>query len=374
MKKILHILVLPKLTGCQRVSLEILNSLPDTQYEKWVLFSNEIEGQKRIECEEAFTRAGVKVMYSEYMKRAISIKDVAAIWEIYRLCKEKKFDIVHTHSTKPGIIGRIAATFAGIPLVMHTVHGLAFHQFVSFPKWQFYWACEMFASLFCDKIVLVNRFYNCYFKWFKKKTTTIYNGIDFSSFSFNAKNDRKEEKEGKEVKILFVGRLDFQKDPLTLLQSASIVCRKYPCVKYTLVGDGEKYMQCEQFLKENNLQNNVELVGWQNDVASYYSSHDIFIASSIYESFGLMFVEAGFYHLPIVATNVEGIPEVVENGVCGLTCNPKDFVTLAENTIMLIEDSSLRHNMGEMAYHRMISLFSVQRMTLQYKATYEEWK
>jgi glycosyltransferase involved in cell wall biosynthesis len=183
-KKILHILARPYLAGAQRISLEILRNLSNDEYDKYVLFGNDaIDNNLKLECIEKFEMAAVKVLFSKNMCRNIGLKDIPAIIEIYKLCKREKFDIVHTNSTKPGIIGRIAATLAHVPLVIHTVHGLAFHEFVKFPKWQFYWFCEMFAAFFCNKIVLVNKYYNRYFKLFKSKIITIYNGIDFLSYS-----------------------------------------------------------------------------------------------------------------------------------------------------------------------------------------------
>jgi hypothetical protein len=184
MKKILHIQVLPKLSGVQRISLEILKNLPNAEYEKYVLFSNDtVDENLKTQCVEAFQKEGVKVLFSKYMYRKIGLKDIFTFFEIYKLCRQEQFDIVHTNSTKPGIIGRIPAKLAHVPLVIHTVHGLAFHKFIKFPKWQFYWFCEMFASFFCDKIVLVNKYYAQYFKLFKAKLITIYNGSDFSIYS-----------------------------------------------------------------------------------------------------------------------------------------------------------------------------------------------
>lgn len=366
MKKILHILVLPKLAGSQRICLQILCSLPSTEYEKWVLFSNEVGGKERSECEEVFEAAGAKVIYSDYMKRNIGLKDIAATREIYRLCRREKFDIVHTHSTKPGIIGRIAASVARVPLVVHTVHGLAFHKFVKFPKWQFYWACEMFASLFCDKIILVNQYYSRYFNWFKRKVETVYNGVDFPLLP-------EAEKQNNIIpKVLFVGRLDEPKDPLTLLQAAEYVAEKYPEVRFTLVGDGEKFRECQDFIEKHNLSDTVSLEGWQKNVVPYYLTHDIFVAPSIYESFGLMFVEAGFYGLPVVATWVEGIPEVVEDQVSGLLCSPRKPDELAGNIIRLVEDRSLCSSMGTAGHRRVTSLFSSRKMTERYKKIYNE--
>ena len=366
-KKILHIQVLPKLSGVQKISLEIFKNLPDSEFEKWILFSDSIENGDKEDCIQRFEAAGANVILSSKLKREIGIKDIHAFWEIYKLCRKEKFDIVHTHSTKPGIIGRLASSFARVPLVIHTVHGLSFHQFVRFPIWQFYWICEMISSIFCDKIFLVNKFYMKYFRWFKNKTRTIYNGIDLSVFL----NDiSKERYNSKDLKILYVGRLDTPKDPLTLLQAAKLVCHKYPNFMFTIVGDGEKYIECHDFITSNNLQDQIHLKGWQSNVSQFYTTHDIFAMSSIYESFGLIFLEAGYCKLPVVATNVEGIPEIIENGVTGLLSDPKDFKTLAANIMKLAEDEELRKKMGRLACERVTSRFSVGKMVDQYKKAY----
>lgn len=369
MKKILHIQVLPKLSGVQKISLEILKGLSDDKYEKYILFSQNTDAGDIEECVRQFEEAGVKVIFSQNLVRNIGIKDIPAIYDIYKLCKKEKFDIVHTHSTKPGIIGRIAATFARVPLVIHTVHGLSFHEFVKFPLWQFYWCCEMFASFFCDRITLVNKYYSKYFKWFKHKTSTIYNGLDFSKFP---EIEEFEVKKNKTLpRILYVGRLDEQKDPLTLLKAIKIITYQYPDIELTMVGDGEKYEECVNYVQTNKLSKNVTLEGWRSDVSKYYMTHDTFAMTSIYESFGLIFLEAGYYGLPIVATTVEGIPEVVEEGRTGLLSPPRNPKALAENIIKLIENENLRRQMGKAGHKRVTTLFTSQRMVDEYKKIYE---
>ncbi len=363
-KKILHIQVLPKLSGAQKISLEIFKNLPSEQYEKWVLFSDSLDIGDKQACAAAFQECDVKVIFSSKLKRSIGLSDIGATKEIYRLCKDEKFDIVHTHSTKPGIVGRIAARLAGVPKVIHTVHGLAFHKFIKFPKWQFYWLCEMFAAMFCHRIIIVNKYYLKYFKAFGRKNRVIYNGIDFSTFPQLPKS------ESEKCRVLFIGRLDEQKDPITILQAAKRVLSSNSEVCFTLVGDGEKMDECKAFIADNNLEQNIELLGWQNNVAQYYANSDIFFAPSIFESFGLMFVEAGYYSLPIVASNVEGIPEVVEDGVTGLLSNPRDIDSLSASLIKLIEDKEYRTEMGQNNYKRVTSLFSSEKMTSQYLEEY----
>lgn len=360
--KILHIQVLPKLSGVQKVSLELFKKLP-CNFDKYILFSGSSEYGDVSDCVHAFESTGAKVLFSDSLQREISFTDINAFKEIYQLCKREKFDIVHTNSSKPGIVGRIAATLAGVPLVVHTVHGLSFHKFVKWPKWGFYWACEMFSSLFCDQITIVNRYYTKYFRWCSKKVKVIYNGLPFSDFP---KPEETKIKESSHVRILFVGRLDTPKNPMFLLRAAKNICSRYHNVSFTLVGDGEFYDECKDFIVENGLEDRVNLVGWQKDVYSYYKTHHILAIPSIYEAFGLIFVEAGYYSLPTVTTNVEGIPEVVEDGVTGLLCLPTDLQAFEANIEKLLVDDSLRTKLGQNAHNRVVSQFNVDNMSEKY--------
>lgn len=369
MKRILHIQVLPQMAGVQRISLEILKSLSDRDFEKFVLFGTEITGEKRLECQRLFESAGVKVIYSSRLKRAIGLSDIGALFFIYKLCKRFRFDIVHTHSTKPGIIGRIGATLARVPYVIHTVHGLAFHKFLKSPKWQFYWLCEMFASFFCDRIILVNRYYSRYFKWFKSKTLTIYNGVDLSKYLTDGKK-MEEKSDNKEVKILFVGRLDVPKDPLTLLEAARTIIGQTEDVRFTIVGNGMLFEPCQRFIRDNNLESRVVLANWHEDTLPFYRDHDIFVTTSIYEAFGLVFVEAGCNYLPTVATNVEGIPEVIKDGETGLLTDARNYEGVADHLLYLVRNPQIRRTMGQNAYNWVTATFSAERMAREYIDVY----
>ena len=365
--KILHIQVLPKLSGVQKVSLEIFKNLPE-KYDKYIMFSVDSDVGDVNESISEFEATGAKIIFSKNLKREICSKDWKAFKEIYQLCKKERFDIVHTNSTKPGIIGRIAATLANVPYIVHTIHGLAFHKFVSRPKWIFYWACEMIATLFCNKVIIVNRYYTRYFKWCKNKITVIYNGLDLNNF----KTQGQREKENDDlVRVLFVGRLDVQKNPLMLLKAAKKILQKNGNVRFTIVGDGEYLNDCKNYIEKHGLSDNVILVGWQNNVSKFYSTHDILAIPSLYEAFGLIFLEAGFYHLPAVSTNVEGIPEVVENEKTGLLSNPNDVEGFTHNLLSLIKDKQKRKDMGEAAYNRVTTQFSTDLMVKKYLEIYE---
>lgn len=173
------------------------------------------------------------------------------------------------------------------------------------------------------------------------------------------------------IKFLFVGRLDTPKNPIMLLNVAHKVIQQYPDTEFTIVGDGEKYEDCKRFIDKNNLSDNIRLEGWQNDVSPYYKDCDIFIMTSIYEAFGLIFLEAGYNKLPTIATNVEGIPEVVLHGKTGLLSDLNDVDAMTKNALFLIEHPDIRSVMGNNAYEYVTHNFSSEIMVGKYRDLYE---
>ena len=173
------------------------------------------------------------------------------------------------------------------------------------------------------------------------------------------------------TRFLFVGRLDNQKNPLMLLKVAHNIINQFPDTIFTIVGDGEKYQECKKYICDSKLESKIKLVGWQKNVYPFYKESDIFIATSIYEAFGLIFLEAGYNKLPTVSTNVEGIPEVVLHGETGLLSDANDIETMTNNAIYLIKNPIIRKEMGERAFKYVTSKFSSELMVRKYKDLYE---
>ncbi len=368
-KKILHILVKPTLAGAQRISLEILKSLDDTKYDKYVIFSNGQDDNEKKVLDFTFKAAGIHVFYFDNLVRELNLKkDILVIRDIYKFCKKYKFDIVHTNSSKPGVVGRIAATLARVPFVIHTVHGVSFTKFTPCVVYIAYYLFEMFASFFCKKIVLVNNYYKKFYKLFKNKVITIYNGMDFTKFTCE-----KSRREDDIINLLFVGRLDKQKDPMTILKAFSILIERKIKVRLTLVGSGEYYDACKKFVDENRLNSFVYLPGWQTNTEKYYANSDIFVSSSIYEAFGLMYLEASYSYLPIIATNVEGTPEVVLDNQTGLLYSPRDYKKLASLIEELVLDKEKCHRLGINGHNYVTRMFNIDSMTNKYIDLYENY-
>lgn len=377
--KIVHVQVIPKLSGAQLFSLSLLSALPSELYEKYVIFSDrELVGpEQKEEIISRFSDAGVSIIWLSSLQREISLRDVRCFLDLYAIFKQYNFDIVHTNSTKPGILARVAARIVGVKKVIHTVHGIAYHANLSIFKRLFFYFIEVFSTLFCHNNISVNKYYVRYYKWLPfVRTMTIYNGVDFHKLgkehTVNLSN-KKFDFSNKTAQLLFVGRLDEQKDPLTLLRACNLLKYKYKCkFKMSIVGDGELLSECHSYCQNNNLLNEVRFHGWVSPPYRLYSEADVFVSSSIYEAFGFTLVEAAYYGLPIVATNVEGIPEVVQDNLMGYLVDPKSPAELASALNKILSDQRKLYQFSVSAHDSVVSRFSLEKMVANYRDIYEK--
>lgn len=278
-----------------------------------------------------------------HLVREISIfKDIRAFLAIYKVLKTGKFDIIHTHSSKAGLIARIAAKLYGKSIIVHTVHGFPFNDYMNIIKKYFYIKIEKFLSYISDAIITVSNLNKM--KLIKldiakrSKITNIYSGIDLNLFK--KRNDsslRNELNIGNDVFLIgSVGRLSNQKDPLTLVTAFCLVSSKVSNVKLIIVGDGPLKNIVKKKINELGLEDDILLIGNRPDPWNVYPSLDLFVMSSIYEGLGRAITEALCSEIPVVCTSVEGVPELVRNDITGFLVEPKDCKSLADGIIKSI--------------------------------------
>ena len=142
--------------------------------------------------------------------------------------------------------------------------------------------------------------------------------------------------------------------------------------KLVLVGDGSQKESLKIFAKSNNLDDSIVFTGWSTDVDKFYSVADAYVMTSIWESFGLVFLDAMRHKLPIVATNTQGIPEVVKDGVTGLLSPVNDPVAIFENLNKIAKDKELRKTLGEAGHERLNQEFSYDKFIREHLNLYDE--
>lgn len=363
--KIVHVQVIPKMSGVQQISLDIFDGLKDEKVQKFVI-CGENDNQNEIDqFIERFNACGVEVIIIPSMRRNIGFHDYTCFKELYKVFKKHKFDVVHTNSTKPGITARIAARFAGIRNIVHTVHGIAFHQEEGFGKRCFYYLIENFAALFGHQNITVNKFYTSYYPLVKSKV--IYNGVDFSKFSPVPKPKREK------VHFAFFARLDEQKNPLEFIKAVKIVrdnANFGHLARFTLAGNGELYDECKTLITQLQLDDIIEMPGWIKDKDLFLNDVDVLCQPSKWEAFGLVFVEAAYFSIPSVARAVEGVPEVVLDGHSGKLYTG-DEKQLAQAMLTFLETPSLISEYGANAKSYACKMFDKERMVKEYSDIYK---
>lgn len=366
--KIAHVVVTPVMAGAQKISFDILSRLPEDKYDRFLIC-----GLDQYVINETFfsrfEQNGVKIIKLPSLKRDIGSHDLTAFFDLLKIFRQHKFDIVHTHSTKAGIVARIAAKLTFTPKVIHTVHGISFHALESKTKRTIYYIIELFSSLFSDEIITVNKFYTKFYKFIPfVRLKSIYNGVDFSKF----KSYEPTKKEENNINVLYMSRMDVQKNPFFLLHAIkklvdenSLACN----VNFRFVGDGPLKSKCVDYVRDNSLERVVNFSGWTDNVSLEYSNADIFCVPSNYEAFGLVFIESAFFSVPVISTCVEGIPEVVLDNKTGLLCKPNDVEALSKLLLTLIDDERLRGELGKNAKNYCLN-FTVDTMVAQYMSSY----
>lgn len=304
--------------------------------------------------------------------------NLKAVADLRRIMVHGNYDIVHTHSSVAGVVGRLAAFTAGVPVVIHHVHGWAIQANKSRLAQMLYLSLERFCARFSNRLIVVSRpdiqkgLAHRIGK--EDKFTLIYNGIDLEKFRqpVNDKQMREELGLNPNGKIVgMIGRLDQQKNPLEFIQTAAIVARSCPAIQFLIVGDGPLRPECERLIDELNLKEKFFLLGYRNDIPRILSLLTITAMSSLWEGLPLVFIESMSAGKPIVANDVDGASDVVINGETGFLVTPHQPLEMAERILYLLNNEKLCNEMGHVARQRS-TYFCTHRMVEQIESLYKE--
>ena len=300
-------------------------------------------------------KGGVKVITIPELVRSIHpLNDLKALFGLIGIFRDEKPHIVHTHTSKAGILGRWAAFFANITIIVHTPHGHVFWGY--FNKWKT--ACfillERMTASITDKIITLTEQEKKDHLRFKiapdEKFTVIHSGVDLTAFSnarINAPAMR--EKLGISPEAFVVGtagRLTPIKGQKYLLEAAAIISPRKPDLFFVFLGDGELASELSKMASSRGIKN-VMFLGWRQDVPEVMSTFDIFVLPSLNEGMGKVLVEAMALGKPIVASDVGGIPDLVIHNHNGLLVPPADVEGLINSINELLHDPIKRKEMGD---------------------------
>ena len=311
------------------------------------------------------------IEFKDIVREVSPIRDLKAFFALKKYFKANKFDVVHTHSSKAGILGRLAARAAGVPVVVHTVHGQAFHPYQSKWKNRLFIALERFAAKFCDKIYAVAQAMidQCTAAKVapRDKYMVVYSGMDTTAFANAVREPELRSQLGipQEAKtVVTVARLFHQKGYEFVIPAAEKVLKHDKNVHFLFVGDGPMYDELKSYLKAKNIDSNFHFAGLvpPAEVCRYIAQSDLLWHLSLHEGLPRAVVQALATGIPAIGFALDGTPEVIINGETGFTVAAEDIDAVTAHTVTLFENDEMRRTMGVNGKARVLEQFDWQRM------------
>ncbi len=321
------------------------------------------------ETAESVRQAGFRYHVIEVPRTIKPISDFKAFKSLLSLLRKRKFDLVHTQTSKAGFIGRLAAHKAHIPVVVHTAHDWPFHSLLSPLPRYFYLSLERIASRWCDAIIVDSKAVRKHGLQFKvalpKKIHQIYIGIDLDHFHPYTPDEKKNLRRDlgistEKIVIGSIARLVPDKGIEAFIACAQRL-KDEDNLLFILVGEGKLKKDFEKEVRRAGLAKRFIFTGYSNDVAPYLNIFDIFCLPTLREGFGVVFAEAQACGVPVVASNIPSLREVVKDGVTGFLVSCGDTTGFTKALKMLF-NPELRKQMGFQGRRHVQENFAVEKV------------
>ena len=375
--RVLHPITRLIVGGAQENTMYTAALLDPRRFQAGVL-SGPQTGTEGSLIEEVRARGVPLTILPELLREVSPRDDLAALLKLARFMRRGGYEIVHTHSSKAGILGRLAARLAGTPVIVHTVHGWSFHERMSPRTRRLYVLLERFAARFSDALVVVAR--PDIEKGLREgigrpeQYHLIRSAIPLEEFSPSPGLRRAAREElglPPEAPVLgSLGRFSEQKNPLDWVEAAGRVGRALPECRFLLVGDGPLRPQVEAALEREGIAGRALLTGLRRDAGRMLAAMDVFLLTSLWEGLPRTLPQAMSMELPVVANRVDGTAEAVLPGETGFLCRPGDVEGLASACLSLLRGVAMRRAFGERGRQLARSQFDLRGMIADIEALY----
>jgi len=377
--KVLHIITRLDPGGSSTNTLETVARLDSNKYETFLISGKTNDALS--EVQHFIGKRKINCIFIDELRRSINPwYDFLAFIKIWKLLKKSQYDIVHTHSSKAGIIGRWAAWLAHVKCIVHTPHGNIFYGYFNKGITKIFVFLEQITAKITHRIItLTEKGKEEHVQMNvarEDKFVPIYSGIDIKKFENRHQdvNDKRKELKLSEENIIFgaVARLDPVKGNTYLVEAMEEVVLKIPNAKLVIVGDGTEKKEIESMIQRLQLSDAVVLTGFRKDVPALLKIFDIFILASLNEGMGRVILEAMASGKPVIATQTGGIPELVQEGQSGLLVPIADAKALSEAMIHLAENPKMMSTFGETGKKLVKDIFSLDKMVTKIDDLYQE--
>ena len=371
-KKILYLVTQTKWGGAQKYVLELAEYFSQNN-EVHIAFGeiNEQNQEFLAQCQ----KIGVKTIPIKNLVRNIQpSKEINAFLELKKLLDSGKYHLAHLNSSKAGLIGSIAASIHNLnPLntrlrLIYTAHGFVFNEPLNKIEKTIYKMSEKFSTAVENAIITVSDYDKQSAIEHKicpaHKMFTIHNGLDFNKYNFLSAEDAKKELNLDENKTYFGTIASFYKTKghTYLLEAIKIFLetKNREAYHWILIGDGPEQKNIEELIKKYNLEKYITIISPKNNDWKYLKAFDYFILPSVKEGLPYTLLEAGLAKIPVIATQVGGVPEIITDHQTGLLVTPANPLSLA-NAMKEITETELVNNFIENNYQNIIDNFDLNQ-------------
>lgn len=380
--RVLHVITRLIVGGAQENTLyTAIGQHRDPRYEVTLLAG--LDGGREGDLHDAARAAGVRLVLLPTLMRPIRpISDVRALLWMVAFMRHERFDIVHTHSSKAGILGRLAARMAGVPIVVHTLHSLVFHEYERPWKNRLYIVLKRLLAPLTDTLISVNETTARGARQAgigrPEQHATIYSGMEIAPFTEIARTLTVEEakaRAGLDPSAPVVGkiaRLVPLKGHREFFAAAKRIAAREPRAQFLLVGDGSLRADLEKLVREAGLEKQTRFAGLvpSAEVPALIQAMDVVVHTSLREGLARVLPQAGAVGKPVVTFDLDGAPEVVRDGVSGYLVPPLDTDRLADRVVELLRDPDRRRAFGAAGRAFAVENFGVERMVSRIDAVY----
>ena len=366
MLKVLHLISSSGFFGAESIVLTLGKNIRDAGFQSVIGALEDGRHNGNIELVERAGKEGIETRTFKCNGRF----DVGAIFRVKNYLVRERVSLLHTHNYKSDIIGAMAARLAGVPAVA-TAHGFTdMDASVSFYEK----LDRMFLKRFFRRVVVVTEKMLPDLRPEIKRV--IPNGIDADGLKSDQEKRvtfrSKYSVDAGDILVGTVGRLSKEKNQKMFLQAIEPVLQRDRRVKAVIVGSGPEERNLRDFARSRQIAERVIFTGNVEDMVSVYSSLDIFVISSVTEGVPLTVLEAMAFGLPVIATRVGGIPQVIEEGRSGILIDARDTEALRKTIDGLIHEPSQGQRLGETAQSIIRKNHSLERMCSGYRKVYGE--
>lgn len=366
--KILYLITKSNWGGAQRHVFDLAVSMRDKGHDVAVALGGDGTLRTRLEA------AGIYTHSIAALGRDISVgKDAGSLKEIFSVIRHRRPDILHTHSPKAAGLGSFAGRVLGVKSIIQTVHGWPFNENRPFHQKLtiifFSWLTMMFSH--CTVLLSEKEYGQALnFPWVKQKIslvplgikTPVFLSVDGAKQSIAKHIGLSYPEYNKKTVIGTIAELHPNKGLTYLVSAFAQVVQQYPQTILIIIGDGDNLAKLHLLIKEHKLEQSVFLAGYLDNAAEYLKSFNVFVLPSLKEGLPYAILEAGSASLPVVATTVGGIPEIIEDMKSGVLVQPKNIRELAHAMSFMIEHPDERRRYGAALKERVTKEFSVEKM------------